>query len=154
GAIGYALYVIGFEYYNFATREIIASDSARWLGMIKDQFALYVGLYLLFLPVALILFVKDWLPRSYAIWFFGLLLLEHLAQELFRVLIAISEQILASVVLFLRSGAWCLVVVPIMLLAPETRTVGFVLGGWSVGALIACAVGAFRLLKLERGTMV
>ena len=30
--IGYALYVIGFEFYNFSTREMIGEDSKHWLG--------------------------------------------------------------------------------------------------------------------------
>lgn len=151
--IGYALYVVGFEFYNFSTREMIGKDPKRWLGMIRDQLILYLILYVVFLPCALFVFFKGWLPWTHIFWFLTLALLEHIAQELNRILVAVSEQLLASVVLFLRSGAWCLVVVAIMWGDPASRNLEFVLGGWVLGCLSACAIAIMKILSFDRSSL-
>jgi O-antigen/teichoic acid export membrane protein len=151
--IGYALYALGLEFYNFSTREIIGKDPRLWLGLIRDQMVLYALVYLILLPLALIVFYKEWLPWAYAVWFFLLLFLEHMAQEFNRILVAISEQLLASIVLFMRSGIWGLVVIAAMWSEPGTRTLAFCLGAWALGALLACAVAISRLAALDKGAL-
>lgn len=151
--IGYALYVVGFEFYNFSTREMIGEDSKRWLGMIRDQLVLYLILYAVFLPFSLFVFFKGWLPWTHIFWFLVLALLEHIAQELNRILVAISEQLLASFVLFLRSGAWCLAVVVLMWADPALRNLEFVLGGWVLGCLIACFIAIRKILTFDNASL-
>ncbi|MFJ4391953.1 lipopolysaccharide biosynthesis protein [Pseudomonas soli] len=152
-AIGYALYVVGFEFYNFSTREIIGQPPSRWLAMVRDQFALYSLLYAVFLPIALYLFHAGVLPWHYIVWFFLLTVLEHVAQEMNRLLVAISEPVLASVVLFVRSGAWCLVVVGWMWWSPGSRTLEFVFAAWLAGCFLACALAGLRLMRLDRSAL-
>jgi len=151
--IGYALYALGLEFYNFSTREIIGKDSRLWLGMIRDQVVLYALAYLALMPLALFVFYKGWLPWGYAAWFFLLLFLEHMAQELNRILVAISEQLLASVVLFMRSGVWGLVVIVVMWLEPGARTLSFCLGAWALGAFLACAVAFKKLYSFDKSSL-
>lgn len=149
-AIGYSLYVVGFEFYNYSTREIIGQPPARWLAMVRDQFALYGLLYVAFLPIAFYLFHAGILPWHYLVWFFLLTVLEHVAQEMNRLLVAISEPVLASVVLFVRSGAWCLLVVGWMWWSPGSRTLELVFSAWSAGCFLACVLAGIRLMKLDR----
>ncbi len=151
--VGYALYVVGFEFYNFSTREMIGEEPKRWLGMIRDQLVLYIILYVVFLPFALFVFFKGWLPWTHVYWFVTLALLEHIAQELNRILVAVSEQLLASVVLFLRSGAWCLVVVAVMWVDPASRNLEFVLGGWVLGCFFACAIAIKKVLSFDKASL-
>ncbi|QSB41468.1 hypothetical protein JTY93_08970 [Pseudomonas hygromyciniae] len=54
--IGYALYVVGFEFYNFATREMIGENPKLWLGMIRDQLVLYLILYFVFFAIRTVCF--------------------------------------------------------------------------------------------------
>ena len=81
-----------------------------------------------------------------------LLLLEHTAQELNRLLVVMSEQFLASLVLFLRSGAWAIVAVLLMGYVQEARNLDFVFLTWSIGAGTACALGVARVLQLDKST--
>lgn len=148
--IGYALYVVGFEFYNFSTREMIGESPKLWLGMIRDQLVLYLILYFVFLPFALFVFFNGWLPWAYIFWFLVLALLEHIAQELNRILVATSEQLLASCVLFLRSGAWCLVVVAVMWADPAVRKLEFALTGWVVGCFFACLIAIRKILSFDK----
>lgn len=149
--IGYALYLLGFDFYAFTTREILKRERSEWGGLLKDQAALSAVLYIVFLPLLGLIFLKGLLPWSLAGWFFALLVLEHLTQELGRLLIAISEQLLASVVLFLRSGVWAVAVTALMFIEPNTRNLHFVLGAWTLGSLAALLLGIYRINQLKIG---
>lgn len=148
--IGYGIYVLGGEFYNFANRELIGSERSAWLRLIRDQAVLYSLLYVLFLPLLFGVFWQGWLPWSFFSWFFILLFLEHIAQEANRILIATSQQLLASLVLFLRSGLWCLAVVGIMWWSREARVLEVTLAAWVLGCLIACGVALNSFFRLDR----
>ena len=149
--IGYALYLLGFDFYAFTTRELLKRKRNEWGGLLKDQGTLSAVLYGFFLPLLCLTFYTGLLPWSLAGWFFALLVLEHLAQELIRLLIAISEQLLASMVLFLRSGIWAVAVAGLMFIEPESRTLDFVLGAWALGGLFAVLLGIYRISRLNIG---
>lgn len=147
--IGYALYLLGFDFYTFTTREILKRERNEWGGLLKDQGALSLVLYSMVLPLLALIFIKGLLPWRVSGWFFVLLVLEHLTQELGRLLVAVSEQLLASVVLFLRSGIWAVVATALMFIEPASRTLDFVLGAWAVGSSAALLLGIFRLKQLK-----
>ena len=148
--IGYAIYVVGFEFYTYSTREMIGADARVRLGRIRDQAAFHGVAYAVSLPLLLAVFWQGWLPWSYFFWLLVLLVLEHVAQELNRILVAVSQPLAASLVLFLRSGAWCWVAVAAMWAAPQARSLHFVLAAWMVGATLACALALGRVLRFDR----
>ncbi|NQD80614.1 hypothetical protein HP436_10535 [Pseudomonas sp. CrR14] len=150
-AIGYSLYLLGFDFYVFTTRELIGTSRALWGRLLKTQCALSAILYLVFIPLLSLLFAAQLLPWSVAGWFFALLVLEHLAQELNRLLIAASEQIWASIILFLRSGLWAMFVVILMWAVPAYRSLETVLQWWFAGCSLACLVGIVKLCKMRLG---
>lgn len=149
--IGYSLYFLGFDFYTFTTREVLKRERQEWGGLLKDQGALSLVLYAVFIPLLSLIFIKELLPWSLAGWFFALLVLEHLNQELGRLLIAISEQLLASAMLFLRQGTWAIAVTALMAAEPTTRSLDYVLGAWTVAGLVAVLAGAYRLTQLGIG---
>jgi O-antigen/teichoic acid export membrane protein len=146
--ISYALYLLGFDFYTFTTREILKCSRNEWGGLLKDQGALSLVLYAIFLPLLSLVFIKGLLPWHVAGWFFVLLVLEHLTQELGRLLIAISEQLLASAVLFLRSGIWAVAVTALMFVTPEARSLDVIMGAWTAGGILALLLGVYRLNRL------
>lgn len=147
--IGYSLYLLGFDFYIFTTREILKRDRDEWGGLLKNQSVLSFILYAIFLPLLTLVFVQGLLPWSVAGWFFVLLVLEHITQELGRLLVAISDQLIASVVLFLRSGIWAVGIAGLMLVEPEFRSLNVVLGAWALGGLLALCLGVWRLTQLR-----
>jgi len=149
--IGYSLYLLGFDFYTFTTREVLKRERQEWGGLLKDQGALSLVLYAIFIPLLSLIFINEMLPWSLAGWFFALLVLEHLNQELSRLLIAISEQLLASVMLFLRQGTWAIAVTALMAVEPSTRSLDYILGAWTVAGLVAVLAGAYRLTQLHIG---
>lgn len=149
--IGYSLYLLGFDVYTFTAREVLKRERNEWGSLIKDQDALSLVLCAVFIPLLSLIFVNELLPWSIAGWFFALLVLEHLNQELGRLLTAISEQLLASVMLFLRQGTWAIAVTALMAAEPTTRLLDYVLGAWTVAGLVAVLAGAYRLTQLGIG---
>ena len=147
--ISYALYLLGFDFYTFTTREILKRERHEWGGLLKDQGTLSIALYSIVLPLLSVIFIKGLLPWSVAGWFFVLLVLEHLTQEISRLLITISEQLLASLMLFLRSGIWAVIVTALMLFREDTRDLNMVLGAWTLGSLFALVLGVYRLKQLN-----
>ncbi len=147
--IGYALYLLGFDFYTFTTREILKRGRHEWGGLLKNQAALSILTYAIFLPLLVLIFAQGLLPWSVAGWFFALLVLEHITQELGRLLIAISDQLIASAVLFLRSGIWAVGVAGLMYVEPESRSLSVVLGAWTLGGLLALCLGVWRLTQLR-----
>lgn len=152
-SIGYALFLVGFEFYTYSTRELINAPQNEWGGMLKNQVVFYLFSYSFSLLLILIVFGGGWLPWDYLWWFLVLLLLEHLAQELNRLLVVMSEQLYASVVLFVRSGLWCLVVMGYMWVVPQHRDVSVVLWAWMVGGVIACSLGLLRISRISTGRL-
>ncbi|MGE6659755.1 lipopolysaccharide biosynthesis protein [Pseudomonas sp. NPDC077408] len=149
--ISYALYLLGFDFYAFTTRELLKRERSEWGGLLKDQGALSGIMYAVFLPLLCLLFLQGLLPWRLIGWFFALLILEHLTQEVGRLLIAISEQLLASLVLFLRSGVWAVAVTVLMFFEADARSLHYVLAAWSLGALTALLLGIHTITRLKMG---
>lgn len=150
-AVGYSLYFVGLDFYTYTARELLKAPCEQRGRLLKGQAALSALLYLLFLPVALVLLhYSDW-PESLLLWFFPLLVLEHFNQEMSRLLIALSEPITASVVLFIRQGSWALVIVALMAWDPSSRHLQTVMVLWAAAGLVAAVAGVWKVRKLHMG---
>ena len=133
--------VAGLGYSLYATRELAAADPGLRTPIIRDHALFCILAYGVVGPLSLVLFLTDTLPWTMAGWFFVLLVLEHAGVEMERILVAASRQLVASVVLFLRNGAWVVVAVPLLWTDPTLRTLDVVLVAWGIGAALAGLVG-------------
>ncbi|NJJ58719.1 lipopolysaccharide biosynthesis protein [Pseudomonas sp. B14(2022)] len=146
--VGYSLYLLGFDFYTYSTRELLKRKRQDWGGLLKAQGALTLILYAIFLPPLSLIFINDLLPMSVFGWFFVLLILEHINQELGRLLVAVSEQLCASLVLFLRSGLWAVLVAGLMFYRPDMRSLDVVFAAWTLGGLAALVLGVLRVRSM------
>ncbi|WP_288365273.1 oligosaccharide flippase family protein [uncultured Marinobacter sp.] len=149
--ISYALYLVGFDFYIFTTREILKAAPEKRGQLLKSQLALSLILYAIFLPLTMGLFSLGLLPWWLLPWFLALLVLEHITQELNRILVALQRQLIASWVLFFRAGAWCVAVVVIMYLNESSQHLTTVLTGWIAGSSVGLLVGVAVLWKIPMG---
>ena len=147
--VALSLFVLGFDFYVFASRDMLARPEADWPAMIRDQLVFHGLFYLVALPALLGVFALHLLPWAMLGWFYALVVLEHLAQEAYRLLITLSRPVAANAVLFLRSGAWIYAVGAFMWRASTARTLTWVWAGWAVGvaASILLAVWFVRGLR-------
>ncbi len=146
--VAYGIYPLGFEFYTFNVREMLA-DLNRVGSYIKGQICLHIGLYSIFLPLFFLLFELDFFPRTYIVHFFALLILEHMNQEIFRFLVAMSKQIQANICLFMRQGAWVFVVVMLFETDESFRVLNTVLISWLVFSGVSLLLGALFIFKMK-----
>lgn len=139
--ISYALYMVGLDFYTYSTREIIKHDKAVWGRLLKSQAALSAWMYLVVAPIVLIVFACGLLPWQLLGWMVVLLPLEHLNQELTRLLIALSRPVLAGWVMFLRSGFWPLMLAVLFIGVPELRSLDTALALWVGSSIAAWCLG-------------
>jgi O-antigen/teichoic acid export membrane protein len=121
--------------------------------MLRDQGIFYTITYTILIPVSFLIFWFGFLPWELVFWFFPLLALEHVAQELNRLLVAISEPLWASVILFIRQGCWAIMTAGILWIFPEQRHLTFVLAAWTIGVSCACILGLIRLRNLDSSSL-
>ncbi|MGD8105565.1 lipopolysaccharide biosynthesis protein [Pantoea sp. FN0302] len=149
--VGYALYFVGLDFYIFTTRELLKSPVERWGGFIKNQAALSFVLYVILLFLLTGCYLFGVITLEQASWFFFILLFEHVNQELSRIFVAINNQNLASVLLFLRQGLWAIIVVIVMAAFPATRNLTTVLTLWALSGVLTFALGVIHLKKIGMG---
>lgn len=143
--ISYALYFVGLDFYTYSTRELLKTPKELRAHLIKNQLALSGGLYVFFVPVCLlVLYSLDW-SKSMMIWFFPILVFEHINQELYRLLVAISKPIKAAFINFIRQGLWIVSIILIMSLQPNLRHLELVFALWLISGAIASAIGVYTL---------
>ncbi|MDD2367413.1 MAG: oligosaccharide flippase family protein [Desulfuromonadaceae bacterium] len=150
-AVGYVLYLVGLDFYTYTTRELLNHDRKTWGGILKNQVALSLILYALVLPALMLIFVNGLLPWSVAKWFYLLIILEHVCQEMGRLFIAISEQLFASILLFLRQGTWAIAITGLMLVNSDFRSLGAIFAAWSIAGMLTIFIAIYRLHKLQIG---
>lgn len=145
--IGWTIYFVGWDFYTFSSRELIENRSTDIAGLLGNQLALYAGTYLLISPAIVLVFVTNVLPSQYALCFVLLIVLEHLGLELGRILVALSHPLISGVMLFLRGGAWCLVLLAMFALFPHMRGLDMVMASWVAGSATGLAVGLLSLWR-------
>jgi len=147
--VTYSLYLVGLDFYSYSNREIIKSSASDWGWMVKSHTVLVFMLYAFCFPVLTMLFFYGYLPWFVAVWFFVLIVTEHLSQEMTRLLVALGRPISASVVLFLRSGLWAIILSGVLVLVPDSRELINVFVVWSIGGASAVVFGAIFLLQVH-----
>lgn len=146
--VTYGVLAVGLDFYTFSTRDLLGCERPTWPSKLRDQAVLHSWVYLIALPLASLLFVLDVLPWSVAGWFAMLLVAEHMARELNRLLIVSGRPIAASAALFLNRGGWALAVSVLMLRFEELRRLDLVFAAWVAGSVVAVLLSLWFLRVL------
>jgi O-antigen/teichoic acid export membrane protein len=149
--VGYALYFVGLDFYTYVSREILKTPNNQRGRLLKDQAALSGILYLALIPIAIFFLNQAGWPNHLAWWFFPILLLEHFNQEMSRLLTTLSEQITASLTLFVRQGSWAIAIVALMAWNPNSRHLDSVMALWACAGAAAAAQGIWKIKQLQMG---
>lgn len=109
-SISLIIYVVGFDYYVFNTREILKSKE-NIIDKIRNQFFFHIIAYVLILPISLgVIFYFDFIDIQYFLILLLLIISEHLGQELFRLYTTLEKSNLANLFFFIKSGLWIWIV--------------------------------------------
>jgi O-antigen/teichoic acid export membrane protein len=147
--VAISLYLLGMDFYSFNTREILAHDPSDRPRLIRDQFVFHGFAYIIILPLLLLVFIFGAIPFKYAVWFYALLVVEHLSQELSRLLITLSRPTMSSTVLLVRTGVWVYAAVATMYFWTDTRSLPVVWGFWIAGATASIVIALWALRHLD-----
>lgn len=150
-AITYAMLCVGLDLYVYTTREIIKLDKAKQGSVLKSQMTVVGTLYVFIAPIAVMLLPTAGLPPFLVWWFLPILILEHLNQELYRLLIMLSQPLTASVLLFIRQGSWAIATAILMIAWEEGRSLNITMLLWTCAGAMAAVLGIYQLLKLRLG---
>ncbi len=148
--LSFSVLLIGGDFYLHSQRELLSKPRTEWSFVLQHQIIGTTIIYLVTLPIQSFIFYFDLIPKHVAMSFLVLLVLEHLAQEMNRVLIAIQRPVLATIVLFLRYGAWVYFLLPIMWVYREARSIDVVLMAWMLGCASAILCGGIVVWRAVR----
>jgi len=135
------VYVLGFDFYTYNAREILKEKANNISFFVGNQLVFHGLVYCLVLPLSLLLFTYNVVATEYLIYFYLLLITEHLSQEIYRILIVLKKSVVASFTLLLRSGLWVLLIYMLWnsLWTDQKLTDIFLL--WFFGAFFSIMVG-------------
>lgn len=147
-AVGYSIYFVGLDFYTYLTREAIQTPKQKIGVLLKGQAFLSSLLYGIFTPIALFFINQNSGWPNYLIWWFiPILFVEHVNQEMGRLLVTLSEQVAASMILFVRQGSWALFVIFVMFFKPSSRTLELPIMAWFISGVFAAF---FAITKLKQ----
>ncbi len=104
--ISYITYFLGFDFYTYSSRELIGSDEMGKSTKLKNQFSLYFFLYSVVLLVSFVLYKNYPQYKVYVPVLTCILILEHLSQEVMRLLVVMGMPLIANIQFFIKGGAW------------------------------------------------
>ncbi|BBT73389.1 hypothetical protein BMT74_20765 [Escherichia coli] len=142
-----SLYFVGLDFYIFSTREILDPKVIKNIGEILfNQFVFFAFSYLLLAAIWLGLLTLSAITGVGGL-LFVLTITEHLSQECYRVLIIKERITIANFILFIRSGIWCYLCVPLLYFHFIKLEQIFYI--WLVFSAISVAVGVISIVKFE-----
>lgn len=150
--IAFVIYLLGMDLYTYTSREIVKAPFERWNTYVRSHSGFLACVYLVILPVLLMLFVVGLLPWQVAGWFYLISITEHIGYEIDRLLVAMSDQLGASLVIFARQAMLPTVLIPIIVFIPEMRRIDLVLGGWLIFNVVSLVLGIGLVRRNLRGS--
>lgn len=148
-SVSYAMFFVGLDFYTYVSREIVKTPASQRGQLLKGQIALSGILYLSLLPIGLWLLLQSGWPTYLLWWFLPILLLEHFNQEVSRLLIALSQQLTSSVILFVRQGSWAIAIIALMYFQADTRNLNAVMALWMCAGVAAGSIGIWKIKQLK-----
>ena len=145
-SIGFTL--VGLDFYVYSTREIAGAPPAVQACRIRDQFCFHLSTYPTALLACAVLFAIGFLPLSCLLWFYMILPLEHVAQELYRMLIALCKPTLANTALFIRSAGWIYIYAIALFLHRRPVSLQEIWRAWALGCLGGILLSLWSLRHL------
>ncbi|MDT8384904.1 MAG: oligosaccharide flippase family protein [Gammaproteobacteria bacterium] len=141
--------LLGLDFYVYNTREILKADNHIQPLFVKDQVIFHCLSYAVVLPLFLSVFLAEILPWEIVGWFYCVVIVEHLSQETTRLLTTLSKPLLASIVVFCRTGLWIVAFIIAGVLDDKFQTIVWLLAFWVAGSVFSLFIGGREILKVQ-----
>lgn len=143
--VNLGIYFSGLELYLFTIRDLVGRPKYEWGGYLRDQMLVHAGMYVLAV-IGSVCFVG----YRHMNWVFfllapALLVIEHLCQEIYRLLEASGQATQGLLFLFLRSGAWVFIFIGLSEVVPTLRSLVTVTCLWLLGCILGILYSLNRM---------
>ncbi len=144
-----SMYFLGMDFYTFNSREIIQKEHEGRLLLIRDQFVFHIIVYAIVLPLFFSVFLFGIIDYKYITLFYLIIVVEHISQELFRLYVTLNKQVLANVLLLLRTGVWVYALIALWIYGlKNTQDLFSIYIAWFLGAFASILLGVYYLFKI------
>lgn len=144
-----SIVLLGLDFYTYSSRNILEGNKEEQGQKVRDQFIFYLLSYLVFLPLFLFIFTSKIISWEYLYWVYILLVLDHLSQELYRVLLVFKKPVIASALFFIKVGLWILPLFTLWIFGGEQfRNIKTLLVFWTIFEFISIIFGLYFFKKL------
>jgi O-antigen/teichoic acid export membrane protein len=143
----YCLYFLGLDFYVYSNREVAKTDRVNAAKYINNQFFVYMVVATISILPLFLLSTMNIINRELFFYFCLILYLEHISQEMTRLLIVIGMPIIASITLFLRVALWTYVVTLFLYVFEDYSQLSFVLLLWLCGSLCSVIFATYIFRK-------
>lgn len=110
--VSYAGYLLGFDFYTYSSRQIIGAPKEEQSSFLKSQFFLYFIHYFLAALITCLFVLYKPSFKAVAIILVILVILDHCAQEVMRLLVVYEHPFSANLQFFIRNGLWVYAYIP------------------------------------------
>lgn len=146
-----ALLVIlfGFDFYVHCNRMIVKGEYDA-IFCLKNSMAFYLLSYCILFPVIWGFFKFFSIDFVHVELLLVVIMFEHIGQEFFRTYIALGRPLLANILLFIRTGLWCLILVlGLLFMKPFEVDLNNILVIWLMSAIICAFLGFIYFPNLK-----
>lgn len=135
--ISYSLYLVGIEFHRYSQRNLLGKPFSQWNELLKNQIVFYILSYCIFFPILFFIFFYDFLDYSIMVYFYFILLLEHITQEASRLLVTMKKPLEANIVTFIKAGIWVYIVIVLMYYNETLNELETIWIAWLIGNIIS-----------------
>jgi O-antigen/teichoic acid export membrane protein len=143
--ISIGIIFIGGELHYVNSREIAASKITDIRIIITDQLKTHLVFYILVPPLLYVLTLVGFLDDEYFYIVLGLLICEHISQEIIRFLQFTFQPILGSFLIFFRNVSWVICLLVFSELALMELTIANLLLVWMMFSFFTVLLGLFLI---------
>lgn len=147
-AVIYAVGFVGLEFHVYSNRKLIVSPDVHKGFILKNTVVLYFFSYATSFPLLSLLFFFEFLPFNHLVIFYFLVMVEHFSLELYRILTALSRNLSASIILFIKSALWFFLIAPLLAFSEIYQNLQTILVFWLLGGTLASCYGLYKLKDL------
>ncbi len=143
------IYFLGFEFYSYSQREILKSELSDYTSLIKQQFVFHLISYSFLLPILYFGIVN--IIDDFILYFYAILILEHLNQELYRLLVVVKKPLQATINNFIRAGLWVIIFILYFFVVNADLTLQGLFTFWLFGQLFSLLYSWFQFKEFLLG---
>lgn len=150
-----AIFVLGFDFYNYAIRDILLKPTDR-ASKVSTSLIFYALIYLAFILIGYLVFNQVAYLAEFALLIIFISISEHLNQEIYRLLLAFKQVLIANWFLFIRVAGWTIWVLYQIVIMQKIVTLEYILFTWlffNVGVLLITALWFSSVIRKHISTI-